>query len=138
MFPCGRAAFLLCCALANFNTLCPISEMLNVARAQMNVDVILVLREIYFNVQMQPLQRPLLIGWGLCAWLSDSPHPPPPFRGTSERCESANSSPLPAPCPGAATQHTALTIMVIKTLCARQSRLQATRPFTACRELSAT
>lgn len=32
--------------------------MLNVALAQMNVDVILVLGEIYFNVQMQPLQRP--------------------------------------------------------------------------------
>lgn len=34
--------------------------MLSVAPAQMNVDVILVLGEIYFNVQMQPLQSPLL------------------------------------------------------------------------------
>lgn len=41
--------------------------MLHVALAQMNVDVILVLGEIYFNVQMQPLQRPLLIDWGLCS-----------------------------------------------------------------------
>lgn len=45
--------------------------MLNVAPAQMNVDVILVLGEIYFNVQMKPLQRPLLIYRGLCFWLSD-------------------------------------------------------------------
>lgn len=53
--------------------------MLNVALAQMNVDVILVLGEIYFNVQMQPLQRPLLIYWELCALLFYSLKPSSSF-----------------------------------------------------------
>ena len=83
VFPCGWGGFLVLLWAGKLQhaqaVFCQISSMLNMAPAQMNVDVILVLGEIYFNVQMQPLQRPLLIYWELCALLFYSLKPSSSF-----------------------------------------------------------